>query len=59
VLQFWFSTRFGTGALAELAERGLGVAILPSSVSRTRPMNPATSVLVQMARRLLRVSGGE
>ncbi|MDT5181316.1 MAG: hypothetical protein QOJ95_5514 [Mycobacterium sp.] len=70
-------------ALAELAERGLGVAILPSSVSRTRPglhalritpemrgrlvlawrstgpMNPATSVLVQMARRLLRVSGGE
>lgn len=70
-------------ALAELAERGLGVAILPSSVSRTRPglhalaitpvmrgrlvlawrstgpTNPATSVLVQMARRLIRVSGGE
>jgi DNA-binding transcriptional LysR family regulator len=70
-------------ALAELAERGLGVAILPSSVSRTRPglhaltirpemrgrlvlawrstgpMNPATAVLLQMARRLLRVSRGE
>ena len=70
-------------ALAELAERGLGVAILPSSVSRSRPglhalairpemrgrlvlawrsagpMNPATSVLLQMARRLLRVAVGE
>jgi DNA-binding transcriptional LysR family regulator len=70
-------------ALAELAERGLGVAILPSSVSRSRPglhaltirpemrgrlvlawrstgpTNPATSVLVQMARRLLRVGAGE
>lgn len=70
-------------ALAELAERGLGVAILPSSVSRTRPglhaltitpeirgrlvlawrstgpMNPATAVLVQMARRLIGVGGGE
>ena len=70
-------------ALAELAERGLGVAILPSSVSRTRPglhalaitpamrgrlvlawrstgpTNPASSVLVQMARRLVGVSGGE
>ncbi len=70
-------------ALAELAERGLGVAILPSSVSQTRPglhavaikpemrgrlvlawrstgpMNPATWVLVQMARRLIGVSAGE
>jgi DNA-binding transcriptional LysR family regulator len=70
-------------ALAELAERGLGVAIVPSSVARSRPglhalaitpemrgrlvlawrstgpMNPAAAVLVQMARRLIRVSGGE
>jgi DNA-binding transcriptional LysR family regulator len=66
-----------------LAERGLGVAIVPSSVSRTRPglhalaitpeirgrlvlawrstgpMSPATAVLLQMARRLIRVGGGE
>jgi DNA-binding transcriptional LysR family regulator len=70
-------------ALAELAERGLGVAIVPSSVARSRPglhalaitpemrgrlvlawrstgpTNPAAAVLVQMARRLIRVSGGE
>lgn len=70
-------------ALAELAERGLGVAIVPSSVARSRPglhalaitpemrgrlvlawrstgpMNPAAAVLVQMARRLIRVGGGE
>lgn len=70
-------------ALAELAERGLGVAIVPSSVARTRPalhavtitpamrgrlvlaarstgpISPATAVLLQMARRLIRVGGGE
>ena len=70
-------------ALAELAERGLGVAIVPGSVARTRPAlhavtinpelrgrlvlaaratgptSPATAVLLQMARRLIRVSGGE
>lgn len=70
-------------ALAELAERGLGVAIVPSSVARTRPAlhavtvtpevrgrlvlaaratgptSPATAVLLQMARRLIRVTGGE
>lgn len=70
-------------ALAELAERGLGVAIVPSSVSRSRPglhalpitpqlrgrlvlawravgpTNPATSVLVQMARHRIRVGRGE
>ncbi|MDT5337935.1 MAG: hypothetical protein QOD90_3440 [Mycobacterium sp.] len=70
-------------ALAELAERGLGVAIVPSSVARSRPglhalaitpemrgrlvlawrstgpTNPAAAVLVQMARRLIRVGGGE
>ena len=70
-------------ALAELAERGLGVAIVPSSVARTRPAlhavtitpelrgrlvlaaratgptSPATAVLLQMARRLIRVGGGE
>jgi DNA-binding transcriptional LysR family regulator len=69
-------------ALAELAERGLGVAIVPESVPRGRdrlhalavvprlrgrlvlawraegPMSPAARVLVQKARRLLRVSGG-
>ncbi|MET0701084.1 MAG: LysR family transcriptional regulator [Mycobacterium sp.] len=66
-------------ALADLAERGLGVAIVPSSVSRSRPglhrlaivpelrgrlvlawrsegpMSPAARVLVEKARRLLRV----
>ena len=66
-------------ALADLAERGLGVAIVPSSVSRGRdglhalaiepqlrgrlvlawrsrgPMSPAARVLVDKARRLLRV----
>jgi DNA-binding transcriptional LysR family regulator len=66
-------------ALADLAERGLGVAIVPSSVSRGRaglhplaivpelrgrlvlawrsdgPMSPAGRVLVDKARRLLRV----
>lgn len=70
-------------AVAELAERGLGVAIVPSSVARTRPAlhavtitpevrgrlvlaaratgptSPATAVLLQMARRLIRVTGGE
>jgi DNA-binding transcriptional LysR family regulator len=70
-------------ALAELAERGLGVAVVPSSVARTRPalhavaikpelrgrlvlaaratgpISPATAVLLQMARRLIRVTGGE
>jgi DNA-binding transcriptional LysR family regulator len=70
-------------ALAELAERGLGVAILPESVARSRPglhaltvtpemrgrlvlawrssgpVSPAARVVVQMARRLLRVGGGE
>jgi DNA-binding transcriptional LysR family regulator len=69
-------------ALADLAERGLGVAIVPASVPRGRdrlhaltivpqlrgrlvlawrsggPMSPAARVLVQKARRLLRVSGG-
>lgn len=68
-------------ALAELAERGLGVAIVPASVSRGRerlhglaivprlrgrlvlawrsdgPMSPAARVLVDKARRLLRVGG--
>ncbi|MGW4097958.1 LysR family transcriptional regulator [Mycobacterium sp. NPDC004974] len=68
-------------ALAELAERGLGVAVLPESVAVTRaalhplpitpelrgrlvfawraqgPMNPAARVLIEMARRRLRVSG--
>ena len=71
------------GALADLAERGLGVAILPSSLSRSRPhlhslavrpelrgrlvlawrstgpTSPATGVLVQMARALVGVGGGE
>jgi DNA-binding transcriptional LysR family regulator len=69
-------------ALAELAERGLGVAIVPASVPRNRdglralvivpelrarlvlawrsdgPMSPAARVLVDRARRLLRVGGG-
>jgi DNA-binding transcriptional LysR family regulator len=68
-------------ALADLAERGLGVAIVPASVPRGRsglhavtivpqlrgrlvlawrsdgPMSPAARVLVNKARRLLRVSG--
>jgi DNA-binding transcriptional LysR family regulator len=68
-------------ALADLAERGLGVAIVPASVSRGRdglhalaivpqlrgrlvlawrsggPMSPAARVLVDKARRLLRVGG--
>ncbi len=68
-------------ALAELAERGLGVAIVPASVPRGRdelhvlefvpqirgrlvlvwratgPISPAARVLVEKARRLLRVSG--
>ena len=67
-------------ALADLAERGLGVAIVPASVPRGRdalhvlaiapeirgrlvlawrssgPMSPAARVLVDKARRLLRVS---
>jgi DNA-binding transcriptional LysR family regulator len=67
-------------ALAELAERGLGVAIVPASVSRGRPdlhavdfvpemrgrlvltwrsegpVSPAARVLIDRARRLLRVS---
>ena len=67
-------------ALADLAERGLGVAIVPASVPRGRdelralaivpeirgrlvlawrsggPMSPAARVLVEKARRLLRVS---
>jgi DNA-binding transcriptional LysR family regulator len=67
-------------ALADLAERGLGVAIVPASVPRDRdglhaisivpelrarlvlawrsggPMSPAARVLVDRARRLLRVS---
>jgi DNA-binding transcriptional LysR family regulator len=69
-------------ALAELAERGLGVAIVPASVPRRRdrlhaltivpqlrgrlvlawrsggPMSPAARVLVEKARRLLRVGAG-
>ena len=69
-------------ALADLAERGLGVAIVPASVPRDRdglhalaivpelrgrlvlawrsggPISPAAGVLVDKARRLLRVSGG-
>lgn len=69
-------------ALADLAERGLGVAIVPASVPRDRdglralaivpelrgrlvlawrsggPMSPAARVLVEKARRLLRVGGG-
>jgi DNA-binding transcriptional LysR family regulator len=69
-------------ALADLAERGLGVAIVPASVPRNRdalralaivpelrgrlvlawrsggPMSPAARVLVEKARRLLRVGGG-
>jgi DNA-binding transcriptional LysR family regulator len=69
-------------ALADLAERGLGVAIVPASVARNReglralaivpelrgrlvlawrsdgPMSPAAHVLVDRARRLLRVGGG-
>jgi DNA-binding transcriptional LysR family regulator len=68
-------------ALADLAERGLGVAIVPASVPRGRdglhamaivpelrgrlvlawrsggPMSPAARVLVDRARRLLRVGG--
>ncbi|MHC9294784.1 LysR substrate-binding domain-containing protein [Mycobacterium sp. LTG2003] len=70
-------------ALADLAERGLGVAVLPESVATTRgglrsvriapelrgrlvfawrshgPMTPAARVLVEMARRRLRVSAPE
>jgi DNA-binding transcriptional LysR family regulator len=69
-------------ALADLAERGLGVAIVPRSVAVGRdrlhalsivpelrgrlvlawrssgPMSPAARVLVDRARRLLRVGGG-
>jgi len=69
-------------ALADLAARGLGVAIVPASVPRGRPelyaltivpqlrgrlvlawrsdgpMSPAARVLVEKARRLLRVSAG-
>ena len=69
-------------ALADLAERGLGVAIVPASVPRGRdglhalaivpelrgrlvlawrsggPISPAARVLIDRARRLLRVSGG-
>ncbi|HYZ69292.1 MAG TPA: LysR family transcriptional regulator [Mycobacterium sp.] len=69
-------------ALADLAERGLGVAIVPASVPRGRdrlhaltivpqlrgrlvlawrtggPMSPAARVLVEKARRLLRVGDG-
>jgi DNA-binding transcriptional LysR family regulator len=69
-------------ALADLAERGLGIAIVPASVPRQReqlhalpivpelrgrlvlacrsggPMSPAARVLVDKARRLLRVGGG-
>lgn len=69
-------------ALADLAERGLGAAIVPASVPRGRdglhalsivpelrgrlilasrssgPMSPAARVLVDKARRLLRVGGG-
>ena len=69
-------------ALADLAERGLGVAIVPASVPRNRdglralaivpelrgrlvlawrsdgPMSPAARVLVDRARRLLRVGDG-
>jgi DNA-binding transcriptional LysR family regulator len=69
-------------ALADLAERGLGVAIVPASVPRGRdglralaivpelrgrlvlawrsggPMSPAARVLVEKARRLLRVTAG-
>jgi DNA-binding transcriptional LysR family regulator len=69
-------------ALAQLAEHGLGVAIVPSSVSRNRtglhpltivpelrgrlvlawrsdgPISPAARVLVQKARRLVRVGAG-
>ncbi|MGX9791560.1 LysR family transcriptional regulator [Mycobacterium sp. MMS18-G62] len=69
-------------AVADLAERGLGVAIVPASVPRGRsqlhaltidpqlrgrlvlawrsqgPMSPAARVLVDKARRLLRVSAG-
>jgi len=69
-------------ALADLAERGLGVAIVPTSVPRGRdglhglaivpelrgrlvlawrsggPMSPAARVLVDKARRLLRVGAG-
>ncbi len=68
-------------ALADLAERGLGVAIVPASVPRGRdalhalafvpeirgrlvlawrsagPVSPAARVLIDRARRLLRVSG--
>lgn len=68
-------------ALAELAERGLGVAVLPESVAEVRtglhpvpitpelrgrlvfawradgPMSPAAKVLIEMARRRLRVGG--
>jgi DNA-binding transcriptional LysR family regulator len=67
-------------ALADLAERGLGVAIVPASVPRGRdglramsivpeirgrlvlawrsqgPISPAARVLVERARRLLRIS---
>ncbi|MGV0814804.1 LysR substrate-binding domain-containing protein [Mycolicibacterium boenickei] len=70
-------------ALAELAERGLGVAVLPESVATARtalhpvpitpelrgrlvfawradgPMSPAARVLIQMARRRLRVGAPE
>ena len=69
-------------ALADLAERRLGVAIVPASVPRGRtqlhaltivpelrgrlvlawrsdgPMSPSARVLVEKARRLLRVSAG-
>jgi DNA-binding transcriptional LysR family regulator len=70
-------------ALADFAERGLGVAVLPESVAATRPglrslvirpqlrgrlvfawrsggpMSPAARVLVEMARRRLRVGAPE
>lgn len=52
-------------ALADLAERGLGVAIVPVLRGRlvlawrsSGPMSPAARVLVDRARRLLRVGAG-
>lgn len=41
------------GALADLAERGLGVAILPQSVSRSRPGLSAIAIIPELRRRLV------
>jgi DNA-binding transcriptional LysR family regulator len=40
-------------ALADLAERGLGVAILPSSVARSRPGLHALTIVPELRGRLV------